>query len=387
MTAKKPYSIRFNQKAKVWQANIKLPNGSWSTKGVPAALGFGLAQALQAEAWIVAYMDDLYAGRLTSSAPKITIAMLADRMLEYRKNDNTTKIKTYTSLIYTMDKVLNTPMANLDIVSELNVAEAKKWYDSLTVGVQTKRSLVGNLSGMLRDAIINEWLPETYQCVFRRPGFAAHMKSAKAGAKEHEIIVAPHATISELLAHRIERYRLTYALAYYCALRRSEINGLSWEDIDLDKGIIRVRKQLIQAGTMPYVHARGMSKEEIVRSTVAVMGEPKYGSARDLPIHPRLREILVAAPVARAPGAPVCPAARARYGRSQRTLLETTKRGITMHSLRRTAATDLAIAGVSDDHIGLILGHGTGKNKTLRLHYVRSEVETYRADIERLPYL
>jgi integrase len=41
---------------------------------------------------------------------------------------------------------------------------------------------------------------------------------------------------------RRERERLMLALFAYAALRRGELLGLDWDDVDLERGLIRVRK-------------------------------------------------------------------------------------------------------------------------------------------------
>jgi len=381
----KPYSLKYD--GKYWQANIKKPDGSWGTKSVPAALGYGLGQEILAEAWIVNYLDNLYSGKNAVVAAKTTIAMLLNRWLEYRKNLHTTQLTTYQNLVSAALHVIDSNIYHLDIVSEINVKEAKAFYDALPVAVSSKKAVIGHLGGMLRDFAINEWIPEDYVSVFKRPGFIAHVASAKAGAPKPVIKTASHTLIKDLISHNMPHYRLLFAIGYYAGLRRNEIQGLSWEDIDFTNKVLHVRKQLLQPGPAPYVHSRGMRKEEIVLSKVAVMSPPKYGSERELPIHPRLLGMLELAFAARAPspGEPVCPSSNNCYGRSLRALAELTRAGISMHALRRTMATDLGRAGVPDERIGVILGHGAGK--TVRKHYVKSEVESYRADINSLPSL
>lgn len=384
----KPYSLKYT--GKYWQANIKLPDGKWSTKNVPSILGYNVSQEILAEAWIVNYLDNIYSGQSQNIVvqPKKTIAMLLNRWLEYRKNLNTTKLTTYQGLVSAGLHLVDSNIYHLDIETELNVAAAKTFYDNLNVAVSSKTTVIWHISGMLRDFAINEWISEDYISVFKRPGFLAHMRSAVAGEKDKEIIVVPHEILSKLLAHERKHYKLLYAIGYYTGMRRSEIQGLSWEDIDFEKQIIHVRKQLLQPGEAPYVHAKGMSKNEVMLSQSAVMAPPKYNSYRTLPIHPRLLDMLQVAFGARAANGtdPVCPSSKNRYGRALRAMAELTRLGLSMHALRRTIATDLGRAGVSDEHVAHILGH-RAKNKTLRRHYVKSEVEIYRLDINTLPNL
>jgi integrase len=54
--------------------------------------------------------------------------------------------------------------------------------------------------------------------------------------------VASPGEASELLAVLPEDLRAIYATAFYGGLRRGELRGLRWNDVDLAKGIIQVRR-------------------------------------------------------------------------------------------------------------------------------------------------
>jgi integrase len=59
--------------------------------------------------------------------------------------------------------------------------------------------------------------------------------------------VLGHAEISKLLAACLPNYRPFIATAIYSGMRLSELLGLTWQDIDLEGGLIQVRYQLSRA--------------------------------------------------------------------------------------------------------------------------------------------
>jgi integrase len=77
--------------------------------------------------------------------------------------------------------------------------------------------------------------------------------------------------------------RLAFALSAYAGLRRGEIRGLRWPDVDLKLGTITVRRSFVKG------------KE----------GPPKSGHQRVIPIAAPLQVLLEAAP--RSPWGPVAP--------------------------------------------------------------------------------
>src|ERR671939_1221416 len=59
--------------------------------------------------------------------------------------------------------------------------------------------------------------------------------------------VLDHHEITRLLDAALPRYRTFLATALYTGMRLSELLGLTWNDIDLDHGLIHVRHQLSRA--------------------------------------------------------------------------------------------------------------------------------------------
>ena len=72
--------------------------------------------------------------------------------------------------------------------------------------------------------------------------------------------------VASILAHSEAPYRLGLLLAAYGGLRAGEVRGLRWRDVDLDRGILIVRRSLCRGVEAP----------------------PKSGHERVVPLHPKL---------------------------------------------------------------------------------------------------
>lgn len=143
-------------------------------------------------------------------------------------------------------------------------------------------------------------------------------------------------------------------LAY--GLRRGEVLGLSWKDVDLDQGVIRIRQQLFRVGGRlrlgPVKTAAGRRDLPLLgiardglasRAGLRVIGaNPHEWTARDLVFTTRT-------------GRPVEPRNLARS--FQRIITSSGLRPIRLHDLRHTTATLLKDLGVPPRDTMEILGH------------------------------
>lgn len=152
-------------------------------------------------------------------------------------------------------------------------------------------------------------------------------------------------------------------------LRRGELCGLMWSDVDFDNRILRIRR------TVRVTHG------------VTSIGEPKKGSSRDLPMSAELKNILSTLPRS---SAYVFPNRRGKP-RDPNALGLTIKRfmdalpdeipRLTAHELRHTYGTMLRRHGVDLHTIQKLLGHRD--IEVTANTYVHAEIDTMRAEIER----
>jgi integrase len=156
-------------------------------------------------------------------------------------------------------------------------------------------------------------------------------------------------------AHGDPLYPALVLLLVY-GLRRGEVLGLSWKDVDLEQGVIRIRQQLfrvsgrLQLGPVKTAAGRrdlpllGIARDALIRqaSLRIIGGNSHEWTARDLVFTTRT-------------GRPVEPRNLARS--FERITAKARLRTIRLHDLRHTAATLLKDLGVPARDTMDILGH------------------------------
>ena len=163
-------------------------------------------------------------------------------------------------------------------------------------------------------------------------------------------------------AGRAERDRLALALFAYSGLRRAELLALDWDDVDLDRRLIRVR-------------------------------QAKGGRQRVVPIHPALVPLFVAYLATRTPlrdpalfvgvqgrclNATILAQTFRRYAQAATV---TQRKRITPHTLRHVFASELLGAGADLRQIQELLGH---KHLDSTQRYARVTAHQRRGAIKRL---
>ena len=161
-----------------------------------------------------------------------------------------------------------------------------------------------------------------------------------------------------------ERDRLLLALFAYAGVRRSELLGLDWEDVDFERRLLRVRRA-------------------------------KGGRARVVPIDPALVALFVEHLAARdgiAQG-PLFLGVRGRrlsqtimtqtFLRYARAAGVTGRKRVTPHTLRHVFASELLHAGANLRQIQELLGH---KHLDSTQRYTRVTAHELRGAVKRLPF-
>jgi site-specific recombinase XerD len=161
-----------------------------------------------------------------------------------------------------------------------------------------------------------------------------------------------------------ERDRLLLALFAYGGLRRAELLGLDWDDVDLDRRLIRVRNT-------------------------------KGGRQRVVPIHPGLVPLFVDYAATRTPLGDPALFVGVLGRRLSPTILTATfrrytdaagvsrRKRVTPHTLRHVFATELLSAGANLRQIQELLGH---KHLDSTQRYTRVNAHQLRGAIKRMPW-
>jgi site-specific recombinase XerD len=163
---------------------------------------------------------------------------------------------------------------------------------------------------------------------------------------------------------RRERDRLLLALLAYGGLRRSELLGLDWDDVDLERRLIRVRRA-------------------------------KGGRQRVVPIHPALVALFVDYLATRLPLTERALFTGVHGKRLSETIMAmtfrryaaaagvTARKRVTPHTLRHVFASELLSAGANLRQIQELLGH---KHLDSTQRYTRVTAHQLRGAIKRLPW-
>lgn len=159
-----------------------------------------------------------------------------------------------------------------------------------------------------------------------------------------------------LQAARGDRLYPAFVLLLVYGLRRGEVLGFSWHDVDLERGVLRIRQQLLRA--------RGRLQLGPVKTNAGRRDLPLLGVARSVLLQHAELKVLGTASHEWTPhdlvfttrtGRPVAPRNLARS--FHRIIASYGLRPIRLQSLRRTTATLLKDLGVPPRDTMEILGH------------------------------
>lgn len=209
---------------------------------------------------------------------------------------------------------------------------------------------------------------------------------SRVATPHHDMASYTESEVQQLLT-ALEGDRLAHAWHLALSgLRRGEIAGLRWDDVDLDDPSMTIRNNRVSAGGL------------------AVEGDPKsFTSRRTLPIPERLHAALIAARerqhvervaagsayrsgayvVSNEIGDPYSPAVLSRYWRDM--LVRVGMRHIRLHDARHTCATLMHLQGVPVSVIAAWIGHADA-SLTLRL-YAHSQDDALRRAANVVDYL
>ena len=238
-------------------------------------------------------------------------------------------------------------------LAKLSPANVQAFYNAkLTSGLApgTVRAIYAVLHGALDQAVKWNLIP-------RNP--AASVDPPKLRQEEMTVLDADQAR-RFLNAAKGDRWECQYVLALSCGIRRGELMGLKWSDIDLDARTLRINRQLQRmrdGGGLYFTQPKNASRRTINLPETAINA---LGSHRMR----QLEEQLWAGPnwqenelvFSTIKGTPVD--AQNVTARSYKNILK--KAGVPhmpFHSLRHSCATLLLAKGVHPTYVQKLLGH------------------------------
>jgi integrase len=165
------------------------------------------------------------------------------------------------------------PLANVDeeaVASLVRDLQAEGLSGSTIVGVLVP------LGGVLRYAVRQKLVP--YNAVSR----LERSERPRIVKREKRILTADE--IKALLGATTNAYRPVIATAIFTGLRLSELLGLWWGDVDLDGGVLHVRRQLARTGSYTEPKTANSARSVLLTpSLVALLREHKVACTRTAP--------------------------------------------------------------------------------------------------------
>jgi integrase len=173
----------------------------------------------------------------TLSVDRLTVGSYLNRWLENEVRTNRSA-STYANYETTIRLHIN-PIIGGDQLSKLTPSRIKQFYSALERqgrSAKTRESVHGVLHAALEVAVKSE--------IVTRNAFDA-VDRPKAPKPEITPLSLDQAqTFLQAIAE--QRLRALYILAIDSGLRQGEMIGLRWEDIDLDAGVIQIRRKIVE---------------------------------------------------------------------------------------------------------------------------------------------
>jgi integrase len=171
----------------------------------------------------------------TTSTRTTTLAEYADTWLEHRDLKSRTR-EHYRKLLD--HHIIRSAIGNLPLKS-ITADDVRDWYAKAAKDTPTLRAHTYGLLRTIMGTAVTESRIPLNPCVIRG-----------AGSAKRAITIRP-ATLDELakLTDAMpERYRLLVTLASWCAMRFGELTELRRRDVDVEDGVIRVRRGVVRVG-------------------------------------------------------------------------------------------------------------------------------------------
>lgn len=303
---------------------------------------------LDAEGWLasenrLATSDDWRAPadrQAARVAARIILAEYAETWLRQR----TLKPRTVALYRDLLDRRI-LPTLGRHRVDKLTPAVVRDWYSKLDANKPRQRAHAYALLRTICTTAVHDELLAANPCRIRGAGQAK---------RASETVPATPAELAAIVSAMPVRLRLMVLLAAWCAMRYGELAELRRSDLDLNKGLLRIRRAVVWVGG------------------AALVGDPKSGAGiRDVAIPPHvlpaIREHLRVLPVA-GKDALLFPAATdptkhmhaARIFKPYlRARAAAGRPDLRFHDLRHTGAVYATAAGASLAEVMARLGHST----------------------------
>jgi integrase len=350
-----------------WQVRYPGPDGRCYTARTAGGRALTFTSRPAADAWLARTWAAIQAGAWSPPGPPppggpLTLAGYAEEWLAGRDLSPSTR-RLYRG---TLDRQVLPALGGRPL-AEITAAEVRAWHAALATGPRQRATAYGLLRTIMGTAAADDIIPAS-PCRVRG---AARVRRAR------QIRPAAPAELDAIAAAMPDRYRLLVPLAAWCALRFGELAELRRGDVDLEAGIIRVRRAVVrgEAGRV-------------------VKGPKSEAGRRDVHIPPHLLPLVaahLAGHVAADADALLFPAARggqmgpsslyAVFGPAR---TAAGREDLRFHDLRHTGAVLAAAAGATLAELMARLGHSTVASAMIYQHAAADRDKAIAAALSKL---
>lgn len=216
----------------------QLPSGRWQAihtgaDGVKRSAGLTFDTRLDADAWLRAQADDVTRGRWQAPEPEAakqrqTLSTYARRWLAARD------LKPRTRALYDdlLEKLI-LPDLGGTALDRITPSSVRAWYGSLNAGTPTRRAHAYALLRTVLNTAVTDDLISANPCRITGAGQVKRAKTIRPASLD-ELAVIVEAMPAPL--------RVLTLLSSWCALRFGEATELRRKDVDLDLGVLRIRR-------------------------------------------------------------------------------------------------------------------------------------------------
>lgn len=166
-------------------------------------------------------------------APRLTLTDYANQWLEHRDLKDRTR-EHYRKLLDA--HIISAPIGPLPLAS-ITADDVRAWYAKLDRDTPTLRAHCYGLLRTIMGTAASDGKIAANPCVIRGAGNAKRV---------HKIRPATLDELAKLVDAMPERYRAMILLASWCALRFGELTELRRRDVDVEEGVIRVRRGVVR---------------------------------------------------------------------------------------------------------------------------------------------
>lgn len=166
-------------------------------------------------------------------APRLSLADYANQWLEHRDLKDRTR-EHYRKLL---DAHIMTSLLGPLPLASITADDVRAWYAKLDRDTPTLRAHCYGLLRTIMGTAASDGKITANPCVIRGAGNAKRV---------HKIRPATLDELAKLVDAMPEKYRAMILLASWCALRFGELTELRRRDVDIDEGVIRVRRGVVR---------------------------------------------------------------------------------------------------------------------------------------------